>query len=271
MFDGGDGLGKDKAAAAVAYVENDATLFRFEKVRADFLVFVEHGDEIDVHVCGDVARAELFGDEIGVRTLGAKDAEVNHDGYVGEITRFKCAIHRGPFGTGEMGSFDADDEARVLLDDGGRGGGVHVRDVLLGLARPHATADDVEKGDDPGERAVDDAVLEVGKIFVTGATGVGDGGCTTAEGETVWINRVVSIVSAAESGAGVDVDVNVHEAGSNVQAGSVDGTRGTGSREIFFDRDDFVVLDGDVTNFVGVVFCVEDGSTFDEEIVLLLG
>src|SRR5262249_50928372 len=101
---GGDGIGmkalmnsgiclaRVEAAAAMADVENNAALFRVEKIGTNFALRVEHGDEINVHVSGDVAGAKFLRDELFVRALGAEDAEVHHDRNLREIAGFEGTI-----------------------------------------------------------------------------------------------------------------------------------------------------------------------------------
>ena len=269
-MDGGIGLAKIETAATVADVENNAALFCVEEIRADFTVGVEHRNVVNVHVRGAVARAKFLCDELFVGAFGAEDAEVHHDGNLRGNAGFESVIHSGPFRRFEVGSLDADDEAGELLGHRRSGGGVHVTCVLLGGGRTHAAADDVEKGEDAGFGAVNHAIFEVGKILVAGAAGIGNGRYATAEGETVGIDAVIAIIGVAEAGAGVDMGVNVNEAGSEVEAFGVDGFGGVRRRDIFFDSGDFVVADGNVTDFVEIVLWVEDGGAFDKEVVFFL-
>jgi len=169
-----------------------------------------------------------------------------------------------------MRGFDADDEAGEFLGHSRSGGRVHVICVLFCGRWAHAAADDAEKGEDASFGAVNDAIFEVGKILVAGAAGVGDSRYTTAESEAVGIDAVISVVGVAEAGAGVDVSVNVNEAGSEVETFGVDGLGGVRCRDIFFDSGDFVIANGNVVDFVEIIFLVDDGSAFDKEVVFFL-
>src|SRR5262249_23492008 len=148
--------------------------------------------------------------------------------------------------------------------------GVHVICVLLSRLRAHAAADDIQKSEDACFGAIDDAVFEVGKILVTGAAGISDGGDATAEGEAVGIKRVVAVVAVPQASSGIDVSVNINKTGSDVKTLGVDGLSSVRSGNVFSDGSNFVVANGDIADFVNVVFWVEDRSVLDEEVVFFL-
>lgn len=169
-----------------------------------------------------------------------------------------------------MGGLDADEKARKFLNHVGGGGGIHVICILLCRLGAHAAANDIEEGKDASFGAVNDAIFEVGKVFVTRAAGVGDGGDAAAEGEAVGIDAVVAIITINETCTGVDVSVNVDEAGRDVQAFGVDGLCGVSGEDVFFYGGDFAIANGYVTNFMDVVHGVKDGGVFDKQVVFFL-
>src|SRR5262249_22985429 len=260
-------LAEDETAAAVADIENNAALSCVEEVRADFAVCVEHRDVIDVHVRGNIARTKLLRDQLFIGALGSKDAEVHHYGDLCAGPGFESTINGSPLGRFEVGCLDADDEAGKFLDHVGGSSGIHVTCVLFRWLGAHAATYDIQKGEDASLGAVDDAVFEVGKILVPGAAGVGDGGDAAAEREAVGVDTVVAIVGVDGSRPGVDVGVNVNEARSDIEAFGVDGFCRVSCGNVFLEGGDFVISNGDVANFVNVVFEVEDRSVLDEEVV----
>src|SRR5262249_51477119 len=88
--------------------------------------------------------------------------------------------------------------------------------------------------------------------------------------KAVGVDRIVAVIAAAKAGAGVDVCMNVYEAGCQKKALGIDSFCGVGSGNGFFDGGDFVVSNGDVADFVKIVFGIEDGGVLEEQIVFLL-
>src|SRR5262249_17860997 len=70
--------------------------------------------------------------------------------------------------------------------------------------------------------------------------------------------------------SGIDVSVNINKTGSDVKTLGVDGLSSVRSGNVFSDGSNFVVANGDIADFVNVVFWVEDRSVLDEEVVFFL-
>ena len=99
------------------------------------------------------------------------------------------------------------------------GGGLHfhVREIVLELPASHAVADDVEEGKHTCFRTIDHARFEVVEIPPAGAAGVGDGRHADPEGETIRIDATVAGVGTWLASAGVDVRMDIDQAGRHVQ------------------------------------------------------
>jgi hypothetical protein len=65
-----------------------------------------------------------------------------------------------------------------------------------------------------------------------------------------------------------DVDVNVDEAGSDIEAGGVDDFSGGRSGNVFIDGGDFAGGNGDVHDAVNVICGVDDVAALEEKIVV---
>ena len=77
----------------------------------------------------------------------------------------------------------------------------------------HAGADDVDVGQHPDPRAINDLGPEVGEITPTGGAGVDDGGDTGREGVDVRVER-----QGGAAVGGEDVGVHVDDARHDVVA-----------------------------------------------------
>jgi hypothetical protein len=82
LLDGGHGLAKQKAASAMAHIENHAAFAGFKQVRPYLASVVQHRDGAQVHVGGNVTGPELFENQVLIRPLGAT-AEIHHHRNIG--------------------------------------------------------------------------------------------------------------------------------------------------------------------------------------------
>ena len=138
-------------------------------------------------------------------------------------------------------------------------------EVLLVLAAAHSVADDVEEREHARLGAIDDAVLEILEIAPAGAAGIGDGRHADAEGVAVRVEAVIAGVRAALAGAGVDVGVDVDQAGSHVEAGDVDHFESGGRIQMGGDGGDGAILDGNIADGADVVLRIDDVSALEEQ------
>ena len=104
-----------KAPSAVVYVEDHAALLPFKEVASNLVVLVEHGNASQIRMRVDVSWTQLLENQILVRALGTKLAEVNHYRHIGEPSRLECSIDRGRVGASVVGCLDADNNIRILL------------------------------------------------------------------------------------------------------------------------------------------------------------
>src|SRR5215831_18387561 len=64
-----------------------------------------------------------------------------------------------------------------------------------------------------------------------------------------------------------DMEVNVDEAGGNVEAGGVDDFACRGGGDILFDGRDFSARNGDVRHAIDMICGINDMAAFDEQLV----
>src|SRR3954467_394987 len=115
-----------------------------------------------------------------------------------------------------MSTLDADDQAGILERHFSGSITVHVLEILLEVRSAHAAAHDIEHGQNTRFGAVDNALLEVLEVAPAGTAGVNDGGDAYAEGKAVGINAVVAGIGITLTSPGIDVSMNVNEAGSDI-------------------------------------------------------
>ena len=130
-------------------------------------------------------------------------------------------------------------------------------------AAAHAFAHDVQKREHAGFGAIDDAIFEVREIAPAGAAGVGHGGDARPKGEAIRIDAVVAIIGAALSGAGVDVHVNVDEAGGDIEAADIHDLAGSGRRNIRGDGGDLAARNSHVQDRAGLALAIDDMASFE--------
>ena len=258
----------EETAAAVADVEDDAALARLDEsgIRLAGYQLVA---QARVHVRVDVARPQLLRDEVRERPLvGVVVAEIDHHRNVRRRCRFDRALDRGPFRSGVVRGLDADDRPLVLLRHRRGRLRIHVGEVLLELPAAHPVADDVDEGQHARARAIDDARLEVLEVPPARPAGIGHRRDANAERETVGIHAVVAGIRAGLAGAGVDVGVDVDQAGRDVQPRDVNRLAGLGRVDFRRDERDLAGGDRHVADGVDAVPRVDDVAAAQEEVVL---
>ena len=159
----------------------------------------------------DVPWTHAF-EQFLVRASGLR-GEVNHGDGIALARRFDRAASRLPARATEVGRLSADDVLAVLFDRLGAERGVHFADVLFG-STDHTSADDIDKGQDAGLGGVDDGTLEVGHILPASTACIYDGG--HAVGQGVLVGKEPAAISS------IDVDVDIDQARSDIEAGHVD-------------------------------------------------
>src|SRR4029450_9217616 len=65
----------------------------------------------------------------------------------------------------------------------------------------------------------------------------------------------------------IAVNVDVDQAGRDVQPRGIDGFRGLRRRDVRGDGGDLAILDGDVANGINLVPAVDDVATLEEQVV----
>ena len=136
--------------------------------------------------------------------------------------------------------------------------GIHVVHVLFESPAAHTVADDVEHRQDAGLRTVNDAILEVFKVPPAGTPGVHHRGYARAIGEAVRVDAVVPGVGAPLPGARVDVNMNVDEAGRDVEPGDVHRLERASSLDAGRHQRDLAVLDSNIADRAQLVLAVDD-------------
>jgi hypothetical protein len=115
-------------------------------------------------------------------------------------------------------ALDADDLPLVLQRHVERRLHLHVLEVLLDAPGAHAGADDVQEGGDAGLRLIDDAALEVFEVAPAGAARIRDRRDAAAQREAVGKDAPVAAGIVVLLRPGVDVHVDVDQAGHDVEA-----------------------------------------------------
>ncbi len=153
----------------------------------------------------------------------------------------------------------------MLADAHRREPRVHVAEVLLGGSASHARADDVEEGQDPGLRGVDDLRLELREAAPAGATHVHERGLPAAEGVTVGRHRHHAVAEiGVRFGAVKHVGMQVDEAWHHVQALGIDDLPRLGRVDGRGDLGDLPVGDRDVHHAVAAILRVEDMAALED-------
>ncbi len=167
-----------------------------------------------------------------------------------------------------MRGLDADDHARIPARHVGRGLGGHVRQILFELSAAHAVADDVQKGEDAGGRAIDDALLEILEVAPARSAGVDNGRHARARRDDVRVDAVVAGIRALLTRSRVHVRVNVDEAGSDEQPSRVNRLRRIRRIDLRRDRGNLPGRNRDVSNGVDVVARIDQMPALQQQVVL---
>ena len=198
-------------------IEDHAALPALDHPRVHVTRRVLLAAQAGVHVRVDVAGPKLLRDQFSEWPLRQVRPEVDHYRDVGHRPGLDRALDRRPVGPGVVRRLDPNNQPRMLERHVGGGLHLHVREIVLELPAPHAVTDDVEEGQHTRFRSIDDARFEVVEIPPAGAAGVGDGRHTNPEGEAIGIDAVVAGVRTSLASAGVDVRMDIDQAGRHVQ------------------------------------------------------
>ena len=121
-----------------------------------------------------------------------------------------------------MRGLDANNGLGIFERHGSRGETIHVGGVLLVSAAAHAGADNIEHGEYPCLRAIDNAIFEVLKIPPAGAARVDHRRDPNAEGKPIGGHAVVAGIGVALARAGINVNVNIDQPWGHVQTFDID-------------------------------------------------
>ena len=251
-------------------VEDDPFLLRRENRRIDLAL-----DQLAAAAAGIGVRVDVAGSEHPLEQLldrpHARAAEVDHHGDVGDRPRFNGPLVRRPFRPIEVRTLDADDDTLVLQRHIGRRLDFHVGEVLLDRAAAHPVADDVEEGGHAGLRFVDDASFEVVEVPPSRTAGIRNRRHAASQREGVdghaeWTTRVRRPLLAV-----IPVNVDVDQAGRDIQPRGIDGFRRLRRRDVRGDGGDPAILDGDVANGINPVPAVDDVAPLEQQVVRRLG
>src|SRR5262249_7890787 len=152
----------------------------------------------------------------------------------------------------------------VLLHHGRAGSRVHFGDAVFYRRTVHSGADDVEPGQAAGLGGVDVRLLEGLEILVAGAAGIDRGRDAARQGVVIGLEIQVRP-------AGVEVRVEIDEAGRDVVIAGLDDLPGVGSGDVSRDAGDFVTGDSDIEAAVAVVFDVDDVAVLEQQVVDRIG
>ena len=187
-------------------------------------------------------------------------SEVDHDRLGRKLAGLDRAIDGLPRGRLEVSRLDADDDVRIFFHHGGTGGGVHLGDVVFNLLSVHARAHDIQPGKDPRLGVIDSAGFEGFEVAMSGAARV------HGRGDAVW-QRVVIGLKIQIGAAGVEVRVDVDQAGRDIIIAHVEHESGMRRRQILRDPDDFIFHQGNIESAVAFVPEVEHVAVFEQHVV----
>jgi hypothetical protein len=279
LFDSRNGVAEPEASSTVANVENYSALAGFEKNGIELAIGKNDGKLLSENVGVNVSRPSLFEDEIGISAIRTRP-EIVHNGAIRGLGTGDGAIHSGPGRVFSipglvrpvMSGFHADDEVGIFVDGLGAALDVHLVDALLQTAA-HAVGHNIKKSEHADLGVIHDAFLFRKKRFSAGGAGINDGGYAGSEGEIsgdgVGLDvrtsgRIKPIERRASCG---DVNVNVDEAGSDVETGGIDDFFGGGRGNVFFDSGDFTGSDSDIHDAINLIGGINDVAALEEEFV----
>ena len=147
---GGDRLAENKAPTAMADIEDDPALPRFQHIRADVTLLIDYrnsASDLRVSVSEDITGPQVLEQQVFQRQLGNDSAEVHHHRDIGEAPGLYRAIYGIPLGASIMGDLDAHEGLRELPDAHRREFWIHVGQALLRRITSHARAHDIQKSE----------------------------------------------------------------------------------------------------------------------------
>lgn len=148
----------------------------------------------------------------------------------------------------------------MFVDHGDGFFDVHLFGVILDFRAVHAAGDDVEKGENASAGMGDDEAAEVLERIGSGTAGIDGGGDAVREGVVVGVE--------VEPGSfGVEVGVDIDEAGGDVIAGDIDDGARFFRGKVLADAGDGVSNDGDVEALIAMVGGVDDMSVLEEDVI----
>ena len=133
--------------------------------------------------------------------------------------------------------------------------------------RPHAGADNVDKGKDAGNGTVDHAILEVGEVFPAGTPCIHGCGDAAAQGKAIGVNAVVSCIGVGLAGACVRMYVDIHQTRRHIETSDIDYLGPWRGLNMLGDRSNLVVLDGNVANGVDFIFGIDDVTALEHQVI----
>src|SRR5579863_5670902 len=257
---------EDKATATVTNIKDDPALPRLEEIGPYFSPPIEHGDIVQVHMGGYIARTQFVRHQLFIRALRTKGSEVDHDRDVGDGPRLHRALDRSPFRSVIMGRLYTHDHLRIL--ERLRSGclRIHLVQVLFVLWPP-AAADNIDKGENARDGAIDHPILEIGEIFPARTPRIDGCRHPATQGKSIGVYTVISCVGAAFARARVYMYVDVDQARGDVEAGNIDHFRCWARLDMFRDLSNLVVFDRYVTDRVDPVFGINDVATFEHQVI----
>ena len=170
-----------------------------------------------------------------------------------------------------MRRFDAYDQSLVAQRHLSRGFRFHVRENILVLRSTHSSADNIQERQHPRLRSIDDALLEILKVSPARAAGIGHRRNAGAESESVRIYAKVSSVGSRLTSAGVDVDMDIHQAGRDVKSAHIDNLQRLRGIDMLSHGGDLSIADSNVPHRTDLVLGVDNVTTLQKQIVLILG
>jgi len=279
LFDSRNSIAEPEAAGAMADVENNAALAGFEHDGIQLAVRENNGKLLREDVGVNVAGPGFFENEVGVGAIGT-GPKVVHDRAIGGCGTGNGAIDGGPglvlaipgLVGPVMGGFHTDDEVGIFVDGVGAAFDVHFINTLFEAAA-HAVGNNVEESEDTDAGVIHDTLFFLKKGFGTGGTGVDHGGDPRGEDEVGGngirfdVRTSFGFKPIERSATGSDVDVDIDQARSDVEAGDVDDLFCGGGGNVFFDSGDSSGGDGDIHEAVNVIGGVDDVAAFEEDLV----
>ena len=131
---------------------------------------------------------------------------------------------------------------------------------------PHARSHDVDEREHAHLLVVDDSGLEIFERSPSGRPGIGHCGHADPEREAIRLKAPGAGGVGIPGQAGVDVNVNVHQSRSHVEARGVHGLRGARCCDVRRHGCDLAVLDRDIANRADPVLAVDDVAAFDQQV-----